>query len=159
MGLTADICDEHKDKVVLADPIFQHYGQITTFSGPVHTVNVFEDNVLVKRALETIPEGSVLVIEGGASQRYALMGDNLAAIAQNRNLAGVIIHGSIRDAGEINEMPVGVYALGTTPFPSIKKGEGEKDIPLRFANVAWEPGFWVYADEDGILVSETELQL
>ncbi|MDQ0298953.1 regulator of ribonuclease activity A [Salibacterium salarium] len=157
MGLTADICDEHKDNVVLADPIFHHYGNTTTFSGPVQTVQVFEDNVLVKQALETIPEGSVLVIDGGASRRYALMGDNLAAIAQKRNLAGVIIHGSIRDAGEINEMPVGIFALGTTPFPSIKKGEGKRGTSLQFANTTWEPGSWVYADEDGILVAEKQL--
>ncbi|MDA3129068.1 ribonuclease E activity regulator RraA [Aliibacillus thermotolerans] len=159
MGLTADICDVHKDKVVLADPLFQCYGQKKTFYGPIHTVKVYEDNVLVKKALEEIPAGSVLVVDGGASMRVALMGDNLAAIAQNRKLAGVIINGAIRDSGDINAMPVGVRALGTCPFKSMKKGEGETNIPLLFANVEWKPGAWAYVDEDGILLSDTKLPL
>ncbi|MFB4164682.1 ribonuclease E activity regulator RraA [Alteribacillus sp. JSM 102045] len=159
MSLTADICDVHKEKVLLADPLFQSFGQKTSFSGPIHTVRVLEDNVLVKKALESIPEGSVLVVDGGGSTRCALMGDNLAAIAEERNLAGVIIHGCIRDSVEINEMQVGVRALGTNPFKSIKKGEGESAVSLRFANVEWKPGAWVYADADGILLSDEELQL
>ncbi|MFZ4450323.1 ribonuclease E activity regulator RraA [Salibacterium aidingense] len=157
MGLTADICDQHPRHVVLADSLFHRFGAKLSFFGPVQTVKVFEDNVLVKEALETVPAGSVLVVDGGASRRYALMGDNLAAIAENRNLAGVIINGSIRDAGEINRMGAAVFALGTTPFPSIKKGEGEHNVSLRFANAIWKPGDWVYADEDGILISEQEL--
>lgn len=159
MGLTADICDVHRDKVVLAEHIFQRFGQKTSFYGPIHTVKVYEDNVLVKKALEEIPAGSVLVVDGGASMRVALMGDNLAAIAQKRELAGVIINGAIRDSGEIDAMPVGVRALGTCPFKSFKKGEGERDIPLLFANVEWKPGAWAYVDEDGILVSDNELPL
>ncbi|SDG92581.1 regulator of ribonuclease activity A [Alteribacillus persepolensis] len=157
MGVTADICDVHKDSVRLADNVFYVFGQKKSFSGPIHTVRVFEDNVLVKKALETIPEGSVLVVDGGGSKRCALMGDNLAAIAEKRNLAGVIINGCIRDSGEINEMPVGIFALGTNPFKSVKKGEGQNDIPLLFANAAWKPGEWVYADEDGILLAEKKL--
>ncbi|SDH88059.1 ribonuclease E activity regulator RraA [Alteribacillus bidgolensis] len=159
MGITADICDVHKENVVLADSIFHSFGQKTSFSGPIHTVKVLEDNVLVKKALESIPEGSVLVVDGGGSTRCALMGDNLAAIAAERNLAGVIIYGCIRDSGEINEMPVGICALGTNPFKSIKKGEGESDVPLRFANAEWKPGAWVYADEDGILLADEKLQI
>ncbi|MFB5660762.1 ribonuclease E activity regulator RraA [Alteribacillus sp. HJP-4] len=159
MGLTADICDDFKEEVVLADPLFIPFGKNVSFYGPVHTVKVFEDNVLVKQALESLPEGSVLVVDGGGSERCALMGDNLAAIAEERNLAGVILNACIRDSREINEMPVGIHALGTNPFKSIKKGEGSSDITLRFANAEWRPGMWAYADEDGILLAEEKLSL
>ncbi|WP_158735544.1 ribonuclease E activity regulator RraA [Alteribacillus sp. YIM 98480] len=159
MGLTADICDVHNEKVLLADPLFQSFGQKPSFFGPIHTVKVLEDNVLVKKALESIPEASVLVVDGGGSKRCALMGDNLAAIAKERNLAGVIINGCIRDSGEINEMPVGIRAIGTNPFKSIKKGEGESAVLLRFANVEWKPGAWVYVDEDGILLADEKLPI
>lgn len=159
MGLTADICDDFKEVVTLADPIFQLFGQKKTFYGPIHTVKVFEDNVLVKKALQEVPEKSVLVVDGGGSMRCALLGDNLAAIAERRNLAGVIVFGCIRDSGEINNMNVSIHALATNPTKSIKKGEGETNIALQFAHVNWKPGEWVYADEDGILITEERLDL
>ena len=96
-------------------------------------MKVFEDNVLVKEALQTVPSGAVLVVDGGGSNRCALMGDRLATIAVERNLAGVIINGCIRDSAEINEMDLGVRgpaapapskarkkekASGTSPSPS-----------------------------------------
>lgn len=153
----ADLCDDHRDKIKLAEPIFEQYGKKTSISGPIVTVKVFEDNVLVKKALETIPEGSLLVVDGGASKRCALMGDNLAAIAVNRKLAGVIINGCIRDSAVINEMDIGVFALGTNPFKSIKEGKGQTDIPVQFAGLNWQPGHFVYADSDGIIISENKL--
>ncbi|WP_240375025.1 ribonuclease E activity regulator RraA [Bacillus piscicola] len=159
MGLTADLTDQYRDELKLANPMFQSFGQKASFSGPIHTVKVFEDNVLVKKALETIPSGSVLVVDGGGSMRCALMGDNLAAIAEKRELAGVIIFGCIRDSEEINGMNVGVRAISTNPFKSIKKGEGETNIALRFANVDWKPDAWAYADNDGIVLSDKELIL
>lgn len=64
------------------------------FSGPIATVKVFEDNVLVKEALQSVPKGSVLVVDGGGSRNCALLGDRLGEIAQNRELAGVIINGT-----------------------------------------------------------------
>ncbi|WP_374562648.1 ribonuclease E activity regulator RraA [Sinobaca sp. H24] len=159
MGFTADICDDYSDVVRVADPLFKRYGQKTHFSGPAATVRVFEDNVLVKKALQEIPEGSVLVVDGGGSSRCALMGDNLAEIAVERKLAGVIVYGCIRDSDEIADMDVGIFALGTNPIKSIKKGIGDANIPVVFASVKWQPGEWVYADNDGILLSADKLDL
>ena len=153
----ADLCDAHHDKIKLAEPIFKQFGKKTSISGSIVTVKVFEDNVLVKKALETIPEGSLLVVDGGASKRCALMGDNLAAIAVNRKLAGVIINGCIRDSAEINAMDIGVFALGTNPFKSIKEGKGQQNIPVQFAGLNWQPGYFAYADSDGIIISENKL--
>lgn len=154
---TADICDEHFDKVKVADSIFSHYGKKKAFHGPVYTVKVFEDNVLVKKALETIPEGSVLVVDGGGSRKCALMGDNLVDIAVKRKLAGIVIYGCIRDSAQVNEMEMGIFALGTNPLKSIKQGKGQENIPVQFAGVSFEPGSYLYADEDGILISENQL--
>ncbi|WP_209123676.1 ribonuclease E activity regulator RraA [Alkalihalobacillus sp. BA299] len=155
---TADIHDAHGDQLILVEPIFKFYGQKKTFEGPICTVRVFEDNVLVKKALQEIPEGSVLVVDGGGSKKCALMGDNLAEIAVARKLAGVIINGCIRDSAQVNEMNIGVFAIGTNPIRSVKKGEGEMNIPVQFAGVNWEPNHYVYADSDGILVAELKLQ-
>lgn len=154
---TADLCDEFSNSVQVIGSEFKSYGKRKSFSGPIYTVKVYEDNVLVKKALETIPAGSVLVVDGGGSKRCALLGDNLGLIAQNRGLAGIIIYGCVRDSAELANLDVGILALGTNPLKSIKKGVGDENIPLKFMSAQWNPGDYVYADEDGIIISPKKL--
>lgn len=154
---TADLCDDFSNELQVCSVEFQSYGKHKRFLGPIATVKVFEDNVLVKEALQTIPEGSVLVVDGGGSKRCALMGDNLGDIAQTRKLAGVIIYGGVRDTADLGEQNIGVFALGSNPLKSVKKGKGEQNIPLNFGDVEWVPGHYVYADEDGVVVAARHL--
>ena len=51
----------------------------------------------------------------------------------------------------------GIRALGTMPLRSEKRGEGERDVPVRFAGVTFRPGDYVYADEDGIIAAHVPL--
>ncbi|MFS0781908.1 ribonuclease E activity regulator RraA [Bacillus sp. 1P06AnD] len=153
----ADICDRFIERVSICEQEFHTYGNRKSFSGPIETVRVFEDNVLVVKALESIPEGSVLVVDGGGSKKCALMGDRLAGIAVTRNLAGVIIYGCIRDCAEIDEMDLGVRALGTNPKKSRKDGKGHRNICLYFGGIEWHAGDYAYCDEDGILVAKEKL--
>lgn len=138
--------------------MFRSFGGKQQFSGPIATVKVFKDNVLVREALETVPEGSVLVVDGGGSKQCALMGDRLGEIAVSRGLAGVIINGCVRDSAELSQMEIGVMALAPMPLKSRKEGKGDRDIPVTFGGVNWEPGHYVYADEDGIVVSPRALE-
>ncbi|WP_077328586.1 ribonuclease E activity regulator RraA [Virgibacillus siamensis] len=154
---TADLCDDFSNELTVCKQAFTSYGKKIAFSGPISTVNVLEDNVLVEESLETIPEGNILVVDGGASRNCALMGDRLAGIMVKRNLAGVIINGCIRDSADIAQMDAGVVALGTNPLKSKKEGKGEKDITVTFGEVNWKPGNYAYADEDGIVISEKKL--
>lgn len=155
---TTDLCDEFSDELAICKEDFQSYGKRKTFSGPISTVKVWEDNVLVKKALETIPAGNILVVDGGGSKNCALLGDRLAGIAVDRQLAGIIVYGRIRDTVDISGMDVGVLALGSNPLKSIKQGKGETDIPVHFGEVDWNPGDYVYADEDGIIISKRALE-
>lgn len=97
---TAEVCAANLSLVAnlysLA-PIFQRYGRHGAFSGPVTTVKVFEDNVLVWQMLESKGEGRVLVIEGGGSLRRALIAGNSTQLACNMGWAGVVVNGCIRD--------------------------------------------------------------
>ncbi|OUM86226.1 MAG: ribonuclease [Bacillus thermozeamaize] len=154
---TADLCDAFGQEVQVCQPLFRSFGGNQRFCGPVATVRVYEDNVLVKQAIESVPAGSVLVVDGGGSTSCALLGDNLAAIAVSRGLAGFIIHGCVRDTAELAKMQVGIYALASNPRKSNKQGKGQRDITLWFAGAEWTPGAWVYADEDGILVAPRAL--
>lgn len=154
---TADLCDAHIDKLQVADNIFRDFGGCKTFSGKIVTLKVFEDNSLVRTALETDGSGNILVVDGGNSQRCALVGGQLAVLAKKNNWNGIVVYGCIRDSEEIAAINIGVKATGTCPVKSVKRGEGQSNIPLHFAGVNFIPGHFLYADEDGLVVSETDL--
>ena len=89
--------------------------------------------------------------------RCALVGGNLAVLAAKNDWAGIIVNGCIRDSEEMAAQPVGVKALATNPRKSVKKGAGDENITVRFADVTFSPNHYVYADEDGIVVAEQAL--
>ena len=159
---TADLCDKYEDRVRagelrVLDPMLNSYGGREAFHGRIATLKLFEDNSLVRKALEAEGRGRVLVIDGGGSLRCALVGDQLAALGVKNGWAGIVVYGCIRDSGAIGEMDIGVLALDTHPLKSIKKGAGDRDIPVTFGGVTFTPGNWLYADEDGVIVSEAPL--
>ncbi len=161
---TAEACDSNATLLASGDlrvlqPIFQIYGQCRAFSGPIVTLKVFEDNVLVREFLETRGEGRVLVIDGGGSMRCALVGGNLGQLAQNMGWAGIVVNGCIRDVDEINGCDIGVRALASHPQKSSKKGVGERHGPIHVGGTLIRDGEWLYADSDGILVSKNELSV
>jgi regulator of ribonuclease activity A len=150
---TSDLCDQLGEAAFVAEPMLGNYGGMTAFGGQMATLKVFEDNTLVRAALETPGFGRVLVVDGGGSFRCALVGDQLASLGVKHGWAGIIVYGCIRDSQSISGMPIGVQALGTHPRRSIKKGEGAADIPVTFAGVTFKPGSWLYADDDGLVVT------
>ncbi len=154
---TADLYDEHEGKVQVLSVLLQTYGKKPCFSGAVATVKCHEDNTQVKAALETPGLGRVLVVDGGASIRCALMGDKLARMAVQHGWQGIIVNGCIRDSVLVNTIDIGIKALGTNPKKSVKKGAGDKDIPVRFGDVVFTPGAWLYADADGVLLCNERL--
>jgi regulator of ribonuclease activity A len=162
MKPTTDLCDAYESKLaegslrVLA-PLFQSFGKRVMFSGRVKTLKTFEDNSLVKQAVESPGEGRVLVVDGAASLRCALLGGNLAKAAAQNGWAGVILNAPVRDADEIDTYDVGVRALATVPVRSQKRGLGEYDVTLNFAGATIKSGEWCYVDRDGILISDIEL--
>ncbi|MEM9055926.1 MAG: ribonuclease E activity regulator RraA, partial [Pseudomonadota bacterium] len=149
---TADLYDDHAAALSIAEPVFVDFGGRRSFHGEIATVKVFEDNVLVKRTLGEPGNGRVLVVDGGGSTRCALLGDMLAAMAIDSGWSGLVVNGAIRDSEEVGDMDLGVKALATCPAKSVKRGEGQVGVPVRFAGVTFTPGAWLYADGDGIVV-------
>jgi len=154
---TADLCDEFSEQLQIAEPGLRDFGGKKRFSGKIVTLKLFEDNPLVRAALDKDGTGQVLVVDGGGSLRCALLGDILAGKAVKNNWDGIIINGCIRDSAEIALMDVGVKALATHPLKSVKKGEGESGIPVSFVGVKFRPGEFIYADEDGVIISSKKL--
>ena len=158
---TPDLCDQFEAElgktVRVVAPMFQRYGARTSFSGEIVTLKIFEDNSLVREAFAEDGRGKVLVIDGGGSLRCALVGDQLAILAQKNGWAGAVVYGCIRDSGDINGIDIGVRALNTHPQKTLKKGVGDKNIAVTFGGVTFNPGEMLYADEDGVLVSSKSL--
>ncbi len=157
MYRTTDLCDAHSDTLQIVEPIFRDYGGRTLFHGPIATVKTYEDNSRVRERVAEPGEGRVLVVDGGASTRCALLGDLLAAKAVENGWAGIVVYGCIRDSVEIGTMDLGVKALSVYPLKSVKRGLGDNDVSVRFAGVDFVPGHYLYADPDGIIVSPDPL--
>jgi len=137
--------------------VFRALGRRTAFAGQAVTLKVFEDNVLVRTALETPGNGQVLVVDGGGSLRCALVGGNLGKLAEKNGWAGVIVNGCVRDVDELDACDAGFRALAVHPQRSVRKGAGYRDLAVTIAGVTVRPGDWVYADADGVLVARSKL--
>ena len=166
---TCDLCDAHKNDTSgdfrVLPPVFKDFGAAVKFSGPVVTVQCFEDNTPVKAAVEspgfeetpTGRVGKVLVVDGGGSLRRALLGGNLGAAAAKNGWAGVVIDGCVRDVAELGALDVGIRALASLPLPTERRQPGQTGVAVRIQGVWVRPGDWLYADEDGMVVSAKSL--
>ena len=157
----ADLCDDHisspKRLQVVTPNLFTSYGKLTKFHGQIETVRCFESNPLVRKVLSTPGNNRVLVIDGGGSNRVAILDDQITQSAVDNKWSGIIVNGYIRDSAIINEMDIGVKALGTHPVKSIKDYIGEQSVDVNFGGVEFIPGQYVYSDKDGIIVSAVPL--
>ncbi|KAL7546082.1 hypothetical protein ACHAWF_009419 [Thalassiosira exigua] len=159
----ADLCDDNvssPQRLKVVEPgLFFTYGKLPRFHGKMETVRCFESNPMVRTVLSSPGHNRVLVVDGGGSKRVAILGDQIAKLAVDNSWAGVIVNGCIRDSAIINELDLGVKALGTHPVKSLKKYPGEKGVSVNFGGVEFVPGSWVYSDEDGIIVSEEPIHV
>lgn len=155
--VTCDLLDDHPQTQVCSPSIdgksFKNFGGRRAFGGPVVTVKCFEDNSRVKELLATAGEGRVLVVDGGASMRCALLGDLIAASAVQHGWAGVVVYGCVRDVDALATLDLGVQALACIPQKSHRQGAGEVDLPISFGGLTIRSGMYLYADNNGILVS------
>ncbi len=157
---TTDLCDAYSSAAgfQIAEPIFKSFGSNRQFSGQITTLQVLEDNVLVRNTLEQCVENRVLVIDGQGSLKCALLGDNLALIAHKNGWQGIIVNGCIRDTEQVNQIPIGIKALAAHPLKSQKNGLGSQGTTLYFAGISFEPEHYLYSDSDGIVVSKERIR-
>ena len=139
--------------------MFSNFGGRDSFGGQIVTLKCFEDNSLVKEQVELDGKGKVLVVDGGGSLRCALLGDMLAEKAARNGWEGLVIYGCVRDVDILIQTGVGVQALASHPKKSNKRGVGELAVPVTFAGVTFRPGEYVYADNNGVIVSPSPLKM
>lgn len=161
---TTDLCDAHEaqlasGEVQVMQPAMLRFGARRAFHGQAVTLKLFEDNALLAEAVRSPGQGRVLVVDAGGSTRCAVLGGNLAKAAAGSGWTGVIVNGAVRDADEIDACVVVVLALALNPRRSVKRGVGERDVPVSFFGVTVRPGDWIYGDRDGTLVSRAALHV
>ena len=151
MTPTSDVMDVHED-ALMCEVQFRTFGLRRAAEGPLRTVRCVDDNSIIRSTLQEPSAGGILVVDGAASYRTALMGDNMAGIAMASGWAGVILLGCVRDSTLIDALDVHIKALGVCPRKSAKQGRGERDIPIEIGGTTFTPGHYLYSDADGLVV-------
>jgi regulator of ribonuclease activity A len=157
--VTPDLCDDNPEQVRVLAPLFKNFGGKKAFYGEIVTVKCFEDNSLVKEHAANDGTGKVMVVDGGGSLRCALLGDLIAENAFKNNWQGIIIYGCVRDVDALAKLELGVQALASIPIKSNRKGRGDLNIDITFGGVTFKAGEYVYADNNGVIVSEDALKV
>ncbi|BCV66783.1 putative 4-hydroxy-4-methyl-2-oxoglutarate aldolase [Shewanella carassii] len=159
LDLLPDLFDHYENDLMLLPSVFRQFGGKSIFWGEIVTVRCFEDNSMVKQLLATDGTGKVLLVDGGASTAKALMGDLIAQSAVDHGWQGVVIYGAVRDVATLATMPLGVKALAAVPIKTERKGVGDINCTLTIGDVQITPGMMLYADDNGIAVSQTPLNM
>jgi regulator of ribonuclease activity A len=159
---TSDLLDGHEagiesGMVRVLQPGLLALGRARAFAGEVVTLKLFEDNSLLAELVKTPGSGRVIVVDAGGSLRCGVLGGNLAAAAARNGWSGVVVFGCVRDADEIDACELGVRALALHPRRSVKRGEGQRDVAVTLLGATVRPGNWLYADRDGVIVSDVPL--
>jgi regulator of ribonuclease activity A len=157
MRATPDLYDDFEDIATTCSEQFRDFGKKGQFSGPIRTVKCRNDNQLFRALMNEPGDGAVAVVDGDGSTEVALIGDIIAAKAAKNGWSGVVIFGAVRDVGVLKDIDLGIKALGANPAKSIKRGEGSVDTAVEFGGVKFEPGHYIYCDENGVLVAPQAL--
>jgi regulator of ribonuclease activity A len=149
---TTDLCDEHGERARVLQPVFQDMGARLDFQGPALTVKCFEDNSRIKELSQTPGDGRILVVDGGGSDRCALLGDIIAEDLVKHGWGGALIFGCVRDKAVLGQLPIAIKALGVSPRKSIKRDEGQVGLAVDIAGQRIKNGDFLYADADGVII-------
>ena len=155
---TPDLCDDHPELVRVLEPMMGNFGGRESFCGEVVTIKCHEDNSLVKERAGNPGQGKVMVVDGGGSLRRALLGDMIAENAVKNGWEGIIIYGCVRDVDALVTLDLGIQALASIPLKTDKRGIGDFNVPVTFGGVTFNPGDSIYADNNGVIVSNKPLE-
>jgi 4-hydroxy-4-methyl-2-oxoglutarate aldolase len=126
-------------------------------AGPARTVLCGQsDNLMVHAAMASLQPGEVLVLAMPIAEPVALIGDLLATQAQVHGAAAVLVDAAVRDAEELAEMGLPIWARWIRVKGATKDELGKLDVPLMVGGALIRPGDVVVLDADGVAVVEAE---
>ena len=155
---TPDLSDENPEVKALS-PILKNLGGKKVFWGKIETLQCPDDNSYIKELLNSEGAGKGLVVDASGISSVALLGDMIAEAGVKNNWSGIVINGYVRDIDVLGKLNLGIQALGTMPVRSEKKNQGQVGIDVSFGGLTFSSGDYVYADNNGLLLSKKELIL
>lgn len=155
---TADLCDDNRDKnIQVLSSKFKNYGGLKKFEGQIVTVKLDKSNWrLLEMLRDENGEGKIVVVDN-SQEFFGVVGDKLMTFAQNNNWKAIILNGYVRDTDETQKIDVGLFAIGTCPLRNFEQTQGQSNIELNFEGVTFNNGDYIYADNDGVIISKTKL--
>lgn len=120
--------------------------------GPAITVRTRPgDNLMVQMAMNMAVEGDVIVVDAAGGLAHAIVGERMLAYCMVKRLAGMVVHGAVRDLEWVSRQPFPVYARGVTHRGPSQNGPGEINVPIAIDGMVIESGDLMVGDEDGVL--------
>ena len=110
------------------------------------------ENGAVLEAIKGATHGDILVIDAKGNTNRAVAGDFVASLAKGVGIAGFIVDGVIRDSQAMIAMGFPVFSRGTTVAAGVKNGGGQVNVPVAIGGVSVQPGDYIVADADGVVV-------
>ena len=111
-----------------------------------------------RKAIETVPEGHVLVVDCRGETGAASGGEILMTRLTKRGVAGMVSDGGVRDSAPIAKLPMPVYCAGpAAPLNLVVHHATELQVPIGCGGVAVYPGDLIVGDADGIVVVPAHL--
>jgi 3-hexulose-6-phosphate synthase/6-phospho-3-hexuloisomerase len=102
-------------------------------------------------AIDVAEEGDVIVIKCSGDSS-AVWGELATRSCMNKGIAGVIIDGAVRDVDDIVRLDFPVFAKKVVPNAGEPKGFGEINVKIVCGGVEVNPGDWIIADDNGVMV-------
>lgn len=156
---TSELCDLYPDMIDVVEPMFIHYGGRDSFGGQLVVIKCFEDKGLIEEVVQQPGAGKVLLIDGGGSLRRALIDINIAETALDNDWEGIVCFGAVRDVDALDELEMGILAVGAIPVGAPSEGIGESDIAVNFGGVTFLPEDHIYTDSTGIIIAAEPLDI
>lgn len=156
---TSELCDLFADSVDVVEPLLVSFGGRISFGGEVTTIKCYEDKGLIDRVVTENGQGKVLLIDGGGSLRRALIDANVAQTAVDNQWEGIVCFGAVREVDVLEELDIGIMAVGSIPVLADDEQTGDVDIAVNFAGVTFLPEDHLYADSTGIVLSPEALDI
>ena len=155
---TADLCDDNRDKKIQVLPSnFKNYGGLKKFSGQIVTVKLDKSNWRLLEMLRDENGKEKIVVVDNTQQFFGVVGDKLMTFAKNNNWKAIILNGYVRDIDETKNINVGLYAIGTCPLRNFEITNSQRGTELNFEGVTFNNGDYIYADNDGVIVTKSKL--
>ena len=121
--------------------------------GPARTVRCGQgDNLMVHAAMARTEPGDVLVLTMPEPDPVALIGELLVTQAQARGAAALLVDAAVRDAEELREIGLPVWARWIRVRGAGKSETGALDEPVEVGGATIHPGDPVVLDADGAVV-------